>query len=211
MRSLRTTKTSIVEFVTASLVGLIGAGGIPVGAGVAGNGGIIGGSGAADSGGVPGSGGIPGGGVIGTGGVAGGTCAGSPVTGLSLSAVDAYQSVQIPIMKAGVAVESGQRNADLVVGRKTVFRVHVTPEAGWAPRQVSARIELTDATNQTKVFSALLTPTVASSDADLNSTFQVNVPADAVGADTTYAVTLVECDGAAPPGDATHARFPSQG
>jgi hypothetical protein len=134
---------------------------------------------------------------------------------LSLSGVDVYQTVQIPIMKARTAVAPAQRNADVVVGRKTVFRVYVTPEAGWTSRQVSARVELTDvatpAPNQTKVFHAQLRPTVTSSDTDLNSTFQVNVPADAIGADTRYAVTLVECDGASPAGDATRARFPSQG
>jgi hypothetical protein len=135
------------------------------------------------------------------------------VTGLSLSGIDVYQTVQIPIMKGRTAVTP--RNADVVVGRKAVFRVYVTPEAGWTARQVSARVELTDvatpAPNQTKVFHAPLRPAAASSDADLKSTFQVNVPADAIGTDTRYAVTLVECDGAAPTGDGSRARFPSQG
>src|SRR5690606_27250020 len=71
-------------------------------------------------------------------------CTETPVRGLSLSAVDAYQTVQIPIMEEGTAVGPGERNADLVVGRKTVFRIHVTPAPGWTPREVSARIELTE-------------------------------------------------------------------
>jgi hypothetical protein len=145
-------------------------------------------------------------------------CTETPVTGLSLSAVDAYQTLQIPIMEAGTAVGPSARNVDVVVGRKTVFRVHVTPEAGWTPRQVSARIELTDVEapdpSQKEVFFALLTPTKASSDSDLSSTFQVKVPAEAIGLNTRYAVTLVECDGVPtdpPPAEATRARFPSQG
>ena len=191
--------------------GQLGAGG-QAGSGQLGAGGQAG-SGQLGAGGQAGSGQLGAGGQAGSG--VGDGCTDRPVTGLSLSGVDAYQSVQIPIMEGGTAVAPGERNAGVVVGRKTVFRVHVTPEAGWTPRQVSARIELTDvaapAPNQTKVFSALLRPTAASSDADLNSTFQVNVPADAIGADTRYAVTVVECDGAPPAGDATRARFPTQG
>jgi hypothetical protein len=140
------------------------------------------------------------------------------VTGLSLSAVDAYQTVQIPILEDGTAVGRGERNADLVVGRKAVFRVYVTPDAGWTPREVAARIELTDVAtpdpSQKKVFLGLLTPTVASSVADLTSTFQVKVPAEAIGPDTRYAVTLVECGGdpaGSPAASATRARFPSAG
>jgi hypothetical protein len=83
---------------------------------------------------------------------------------------------------------------------------------------VSARIELTDVEtpdpSQKETFFALLTPTKASSDADLSSTFQVKVPAEAIGQNTRYAATLVECDGVptgAPPAEATRARFPSEG
>lgn len=144
-------------------------------------------------------------------------CTDTPVAGLALSAVDVYQSVQIPIMEEGAAVARAARNADVVAGRKALFRVHVTPEAGWTPRRVSARVALTEvdapAPEQTQLFFAALTPTSASSDADLNSTFQVMAPAEAIGAATRYSVTLVECDGAlAPPGTAaTGARFPSTG
>jgi hypothetical protein len=145
-------------------------------------------------------------------------CTETPVSGLSLSAIDAYQSVQIPIMKTGNAVLPSARNADLVVGRKTVFRIHVTPDAGWMPREVSARVELADVEtpdpSQKQLFFGLLTPTVASTDANLDSTFQVSMPAEAIGLATRYAVTLVECEGApagAPATTSTRARFPSTG
>ena len=62
-------------------------------------------------------------------------CTETPATGLTLSAIDVYQSVQIPIMEEGDVVAAGDRNADVVVGRKTVFRVHVTPQTGWTPRE----------------------------------------------------------------------------
>jgi hypothetical protein len=198
-------------------VGMAGQDGGQVGASGQAGSGQVGASGQAGSGQV-GASGQAGSGQVGAAGSAGSGaspdgCTDRLVTGLSLSAVDAYQTVQIRIMKGGTAV--GQRNADVVVGRKTVFRVHVTPDAGWTPRQVSARIELTNVEmpdpTQKKTFFGLLTPSTASSDADLKSTFQVNVPAEAIGPDTRYAVTLVECGGGATGSPATGARFPSAG
>jgi hypothetical protein len=149
-------------------------------------------------------------------------CTDTPVTGLALRAVDVYQSVQIPIMEEGTAVATSARNADVVAGRKALFRVHVAPDAGWTPREVSARIELTPVEapgpDQSELFFAPLTPTRASSDDDESSTFQLLVPAESIGPDTRYAVTLVECAAAttAPAPGATStpgsgARFPSTG
>jgi hypothetical protein len=145
-------------------------------------------------------------------------CSDLPASGLALRTVDVYQSVQIPIMEQGTAVASGARNADVVAGRQALFRVHVTPAAGWMPREVSARVELTaveaPGPDQSELFFAQRTPTKASTDADPSSTFQVMIPAESIGPDTRYAVTLVECDSAAMAASATtsmEARFPSSG
>jgi hypothetical protein len=147
-------------------------------------------------------------------------CTDSPAAGLTLSAVDVYQTVAIPIMEEGDAVASAMRNADVAAGRRTLFRVHVTPGAQWTPREVSARVELTDVEapgpDQTQLFFAPLTPTSASRDADPDSTFQVVVPAEAIGTSTRYAVSLVECDEPpmAAPASGTAAmgtRFPDAG
>lgn len=199
--------------------GEIAAGGAVALGGMTGNGGIppLSGDGGAPpmgDGGAPpvGDGGAP---PMGGGGAppADDGCTDTPVAGLSLTALDAYQTVQIRIMEEGTGVGPSGRNAGIVAGRETVFRVHVTPEAGWTPRKVSARIELTDAQmgNPSQVFFGTLTPTGASSDADLDSTLQVKVPAGIVGPDMGYAVTLVECDGSPPGAPAARARFPSEG
>ncbi len=143
-------------------------------------------------------------------------CTDVPVAGLSLSAIDAYQSLQIPIMEEGTAIAREARNADLVAAREVLFRVHVVPEAGWTPREISARIELTDVEapepDQRQLFFSTLTPMVASSNADADSTFQVMAPAELIGPETRYSVTLVEC-GPPPAADApaAAARFPADG
>ena len=142
-------------------------------------------------------------------------CSDMVVSDLSLSAIDVFQSVQVPIMENGMAIASGSRNADVAVGRKTLFRIYVQPGAGWVQREVSARLELTDVDaptpDQTQVFFAKITPSGASSDDDPNSTFQVEVPPDAIGASTRYAVTLVECGAAAANTGSAGGRFPADG
>jgi hypothetical protein len=202
------------------------------GTGMTGTGGFIGGrgAGASTTGGAGGSGTLGGPGGTITGGVAGGTggggttggagggssstgrCSETPVSGLSLSAIDVFQTVQIHVMKDGQPIRRGTRNADIVVGRKTVFRVHVTPDAGWTARDVEVRVELTDAAMaQKQAFFAVLKPTGASTDANLESTFQVSAPADAIKADTRYAVTLLECGATTGTGaTSSRARFPSE-
>jgi len=142
-------------------------------------------------------------------------CTNTPVVGLSLSELAVYQAVKIPIMQDLTAIGGSQRNADVVQGRPAVFRVHVTPQAGWTPREVSARIELTNAQAPTaddgELFFSLLTPVGASRDDDRNSTFQVDVPAESLTATTSYAVSLVECVPDPPAGTAQGARFPADG
>jgi hypothetical protein len=202
----------------------VGGGSLTGGGGTTGGattgGGMIGGSGSTTGGGTTGGGttggGTTGGGTPGGGGTtagSSGSCTQTPVSGLSLSAIDVFQTVQIRVMKDGQSVPRGTRNADVVVGRKTVFRVHVTPDAGWTAREVEVRVELTDASSaQQQAFFAMLKPTGPSSDANLQSTFQVSAPAEAIKPDTRYAVTLLEC-GAAPGAGtaASRARFPSEG
>jgi hypothetical protein len=146
-------------------------------------------------------------------------CTEIAVEDLVLSAVDIYQTIQIPIMEGGSAIPALGRNAHVVAGRRTIFRIHVDPGAGWTPREISARVELTDvdapASDESEVFFDRITPFGPSSDADPDTTFNVEVPAEAITADTRYAVTLVECDGAtAAPAHMTStagARFPVAG
>lgn len=162
--------------------------------------------------------GAAGGGAAGSGsaGSSGGQgsdgCSDTLAAGLSLSEVAVFQAVKIPIMKNMAAVAEAQRNADVIQERDAVFRIHVSPQMGWTPRPVSARVELTDAAGTaSKRFFAMLTPMRASVDDDAESAFRVRVPAEAMTADARYAVSLVECAADAPAGPATAARFPTEG
>jgi hypothetical protein len=131
---------------------------------------------------------------------------------LSLSEISVFQAVKVPIMKGMAAVEPAMRNADVVQERDALFRIHVTPGAGWTPRQVSARVDLASAAGGAPTrFFATMSPSAASNDMDPASAFRVKVPAAAIGADTTYSVTLVECAGGAAGAAATAARFPASG
>jgi hypothetical protein len=148
-----------------------------------------------------------------TGGAGGNDgCSDVPAAGLSLSEIAVYQAVKIPIMKSMAPVEPAMRNAGVVQERDAVFRVHVTPGAGWTPRQVSARLDLVSpAGTAPRRFFATSSPSGASSDMDPASAFRIKVPAEAIAADTTYSVTLVECTNNAQAAAASAARFPADG
>jgi hypothetical protein len=123
-----------------------------------------------------------------------------------------YQSVKISIMRDLSPIERAERNADVVQGRDAVFRIHVAPGSGWAPREVAARVELTAAgSGKSQLFFSRMTPRAASRDDAPESTFQIKVPGSALTADTQYAVSLVECATSGPAGTTQGARFPSDG
>jgi hypothetical protein len=146
---------------------------------------------------------------FGAGGVGADGCTGGVAKNVSLSRIDALQTVQVGIMLNGEAVATSARNTDLVPGRETVFRVFVTPGSGWSARELSARVTIVNGTTSDE-FYAKKTVSGASSVGDASSTFQVTVPAEKLALDSTYHVELVEC-GAAGTGDMGEPRFPADG
>jgi len=128
---------------------------------------------------------------------------------ISLSEVSAYQAIKIPLAKGVTAIASKDRVAAVIEGRDALFRISVAPATGFAPRELSARVIVKNGTTPEQFF-ARQRVTKASTDADTASTFQVNVPAAKVLADTTYAVELVECSEVAT-GIIAQPRFPAMG
>lgn len=166
--------------------------------------------------GLPASGGSSG---AGTGGVGGGTggagggsggAGGTPPTGalassLAITEIAVYQAVKVPIMQNGAPVAT--TNAPVVAGRNAMFRVYATPDPGFQPREIVARLEITGQPpiDVKRMVSA------AAVESDLNSTFNIEVPGAALAPNAQYTVTLLEANPGAPAGPTGGARFPASG
>ncbi|HEX3854070.1 MAG TPA: hypothetical protein VHW01_24070, partial [Polyangiaceae bacterium] len=147
-----------------------------------------------------------GGGVCVTGAGADG-CSGKAL-GVTLSQIAVYQSVKIGVMDAGAEIATTKRATDVVSGRATLFRLSVTVDTGFAPRQLSGRVTLSNGTTITQYFGTQMV-SKSSLDTDPTSTFQVYVPPEQITADTHYSAELVEC--ATGSGNAGTTRFPATG
>jgi hypothetical protein len=112
--------------------------------------------------------------------------------GVTIAQVAAYQSIKIPIAMGMQPVGESARVADVVQGRETLFRVFVTVDSGFAPRELSARLTLINGADEQQYFAKQMI-SGNSSDANTASAFQIYVPPEEIQADTRYAVEIVEC------------------
>jgi hypothetical protein len=143
----------------------------------------------------------------GAGGVGADGCTGGLAGNISLSRIDAFQSVQVGIMLNGQEVATTARNTALVAGRETVFRLFVTPGTGWTARDLSARVTVVNGDTSDEYFSKK-TVSGASTLGDAGTTIQVTVPPDKITADSKYHVELVDC-GSGSAGTSVAPRFPT--
>ena len=145
--------------------------------------------------------------VMGVSCVAADGCTGA-VHDVTLSQVAAYQSVKIPIMQDQKEIAAGVRKADIVADRAALLRVFVKPAGNWVPRQISARVRVTNGSTVSELFQKAVV-SVAPTDATLETTFNVTLPRELVTPTTHYSVELVECT----PGQAagSGARYPATG
>jgi hypothetical protein len=144
----------------------------------------------------------------GAGGVGADGCTGGLATNVSLSRIDALQSTQITIMQNSAEVATTARNADVVAGRETVFRIFVTPGSGWTAHDLSARVTMVNADASDEYF-AKQTVSAASSVDDSKTTFNVTVPPDKITTDTKFHVELVDCSTTPAAGTAVAPRYPT--
>jgi hypothetical protein len=90
----------------------------------------------------------------------------------------------------------------LMAKRPAVLRVFVTPGAGWAPASVTARVKIQfsgPTGTETRVyFSAKTINNTPSSQADLESTINVDLPGDALEPGASFGVVLNQVGGGAP-------------
>lgn len=167
-------------------------------------------------GGDPGSGSSSGGG--GSGGSGGGSGGGNMGGGggnptqepqlaqnLVLSEIAIFQGVKIDVMTGGMPAT---RKAPIVSNRDALVRAYVTPGNGWSPKEVTARLVLDGVAMDSK-----LTPSVASTDADMGTTFNFTVPGAKLLTTTTIRVALLDAATMGPPVSSTPstARWPADG
>jgi hypothetical protein len=129
------------------------------------------------------------------------------VRALTISQVSVYQTVESVIARDGASVADPA--PAVVAERPSLFRVFVTPQSDWVQREVSGRLYLANGDQEATLYStSTLSPAATSQEADRSSTFEFQVPAADINADTRFALELVECAGDAP-GAVSNARFPA--
>ncbi|RYZ01941.1 MAG: hypothetical protein EOO73_33795 [Myxococcales bacterium] len=135
---------------------------------------------------------------------------GALASSVGIAEVAVYQGVKVSVARDGAAVP--KRNADLVQGREALVRVFVAPRDGFVSRVLRARITLAEDGAAVRSFEQSLAVRGSSTEADPASTFNVELPKDAFGPSTRYAVELLEASTTALAlGSSAGARFPEQG
>ncbi len=136
-----------------------------------------------------------------------GPCDGTLVPGLTISKVAVNQAVEIPLFQSGKAVGVTERPAPIVQNRKALFRISVTPAAGYVPGEVITQLALdNDGLKQT--FEAKGVISMGSNESTLEGTVNISVGAELIGSNTQLSIALTQKTCAATPGTG---RFPASG
>lgn len=137
-------------------------------------------------------------------------CFSDEAVDISVGDVAVYQAVRIPIVVEGQALGTGDRLADLVQGKEAMFSIAVDVGPMFSSRQISARVKLRSDDGSVLDFFDKQQLSGSSSIDDPESTFLVKIDPEAMAANVTYEISLVEC-GAPPAGTVQSPRFPSEG
>ena len=131
-------------------------------------------------------------------------------SGLSITDVAIFQAVKVPVVKAGKVVAQSARNAPVVANRPAVIRVYVSTSSAYTGSSVTAELRLVDGTTRLPVEKDTKSISSDSTDQDIDSTFNFEIPGESLPPGVTYQVLLTAKDGAVPKG-ANDARFPRDG
>jgi hypothetical protein len=126
---------------------------------------------------------------------------------LSITAIDAYQSIRVPLFGGEPVADP----APLIAGRETLVRVFVAPQPGSSPVEVTAEVSVTGG-QAPLLLRDTRTLTRASTQAALDSTFHVTIPAGVLTDASALSVRLtVEQGGATVAAGAMHpAAWPAE-
>lgn len=142
---------------------------------------------------------------------------------LTLTEVAAYQSLKVSLGKDGAPSARatwpnvwGTESATvpIVAGRDALLRIFVTPQAGYTPATITARVKVQihgTSRLETHVFYGTKNVTAASTDGDLASTINVTIPGAALQPNATFGVVLNAPGSTPPPTGASDARYPRDG
>jgi len=108
---------------------------------------------------------------------------------LTITEVSFNQAVKVPVFVDGLRAES---TVPVIVGRPAFVRVGTKPAKGWTRKNVKATLTLKNAAGVAVTFDAKKSvgPNT-STEADLSSTFNFDVPGEAIDGSTTLAISLV--------------------
>lgn len=135
-------------------------------------------------------------------------CSGA-VADATLTRASIYQAVEIPLFEENATVPSGMRKAPVVAGRAALVRGFIEPKAGFQSRNLSLRLRL-EGGSEERVFYDKRMLGGASAQQTLNSTFQIQVPPEAMEKGVSYSLELVDCAAANSPMTAPQ-RIPATG
>jgi len=126
---------------------------------------------------------------------------------VGINEVAIYQAVKIPLVRNGAVVTT--RAAPVVAGRAALVRVFAVRKSGYAGGAVTAELKLTPPSGPAVVLKDTKVVPATATDAQLASTFNLEVPAEALPEGVKWSVALMEAAPAATPG--ADAQWPAGG
>jgi hypothetical protein len=116
-----------------------------------------------------------------------------PARGIAIAKVEANPGVAIPIAENGSWVGGSGRNAPLVKNRNTAFRVYVdVDDAIWVPREIRARLTVTQADGRESVFEEVGQVDTDSSPTSLQSNILLGAVAEDMQPGARFQIELFE-------------------
>lgn len=127
----------------------------------------------------------------------------SPVDGVSMTKISIYQAVERPLMENGAPVSS---IAPVVAGREALLRVFYAVDGGFNGQPVYARLTI----GQAMPIELQVTPSGTSSDGNLSSTINFDVPPEVLTTGAGFRVELLQPQSMAT-GTNAGATYPTEG
>lgn len=127
---------------------------------------------------------------------------------LRVTDIELYQSVRIPLVREGEWLTD--REVPIIQGKRSLVRVYVEPQLGYEPHPVQAILTVQSGGRLTDIVDERAIEALSSDD-QITSTFNFEIPAEKMTADASFSVVLEEPDCEATPGAPENTRFPAEG